>query len=199
MRRIQRLAAAAGLARRRHARKAPPGRWATTVAAIPLAIAVTFVTTPIVSVKAGVTCWWPALTSSAQGDTFSDGATPSANVDVNECGGGQPGGPSDGRYYDNYKYNVSVSGKNESSVKVVARAWACGTPVYNQTRDWSYDGSLTTSWYDMGRNDGSECGDQYDLTVNITAWSGERWHDYQNESKQSCDEANSGARCPVGG
>ena len=174
----------------------PPSRWGVATAAVPLALAAMFAA-PVLTVSAdSVACWWPSWQASAQGDTFSDGATPTATVNVNECSGGLPGGPYDGRWYDQYNYQVTVSGKNESDVWAQARAWQCGNLVYNETRDWSFDGSLTTSWYNMGRNDGSECGMQYDLTVRITSWAGERWSTYENETNGSCPSVND--RCPTG-
>jgi hypothetical protein len=49
----------------------------------------------------------------------------------------------------------------------------------------------------MGANNGNECGEQYELTVRITAWSGERWANSQTEANGSCDW-NVSDKCPTG-
>jgi hypothetical protein len=146
---------------------------------------------PVVTALATVTCSYPAGSSKDTGSTFSDGATPSAGVNVNECDNGTPS-MENGDWHAQYQYWVYVGNSNggysENDVSIAGRAWACGTLVYSQSYDWSQGGSFTSGWYDYGNGNstGSHCNQQYDLNVKVTAWSGQQWADYQTEKDGGC-------------
>lgn len=153
--------------------------------------------TPALIVQATVTCSYPAFLSRQDGSTFSDGVTPSAGVNVNECDGGTPYGE-DGDWHDQYQYWVYVGGQNESDVRISGRAWACGSLVYDYNRDWSDGGSFTSDWFDYGKADGNQCNEQYDMVVKVTAWSGQQWASHQRETDGGCSGDGS-VRCEPAG
>lgn len=154
--------------------------------------------TPVLGVRASA-CYAPAQYWHQTGSQFSDGVTPSEQVNADESDGGPCGaGYDNGNVYNRYTYYTDVQGANENDVWGQARAWVCGNLRFNQTYDESQNMAHTSPWWNYGPWNGNQCYVQFDWTVRVTSWSGQRWNAYQNETNGTNACADPSPNCPTG-